>query len=540
MDPVFDGSPAPSPESPNGEPVNGPPGPAPEPPDTPNGPIAQMSQYPVHHLSQQDFNNGTLEIRESGYYQLVEDIVFDPPIDPLSSLASEEGPYNLGFFTALSIQTENVYLDLNGHTLKAGERFALLQRFFSLIELANSPFVPRQGPGFFGENFVAAKNVVVCNGKLGRSSHHGIRGNGMENIVIRDLCIFDFEVAALSLQGGKNITLSNLVLGPNFRALAVNGLFSAARFVLPLARTTLRQSPDSPHNKRLRSLIDEVATTLSQVIDEVLTTGATTNEHFRNPSGLPDGVCYGIVLSDFGVVTGEYCTQQQRGRGSSIVVQNVTVRDLYNSFSEFPAFADASGKHSDSEQAQTKSSTVFKDPSGSVLNAAKSFTPLQELQVLLSCYGQVGVSTIPKNFFELVERGDVKVIRGGDSMFHVSKPLTGIRVDCVDGFEIANVDIRNLRAFGDMSEVEYSLEQVPQSSHPVLGGNACGITLSACKGAIRNTNIQCIISRHAAVCGVRTFAQSNVSFDNVSTSFLLAQGYKSNASKYLPKPCVMP
>jgi hypothetical protein len=473
-------------------------------------------------LSQQDFNNGTFEIRESGHYQLVEDIVFDPPIDPLSSLASEEGPYNLGFFTALSIQAENVHLDLNGHTLQAGERFALLQRFFSLIELANCPFVPRQGPGFFGTNFVAAKNVVVCNGKLGRSSHHGIRGNGMENVVLRDLCVFDFEVAALSLHGGKNITLSNLVLGPNFRALAVNGLFSAARFALPLARTTLEQTPDSRLNGRLRSLIDEVATTLSQVVDEVLSTGVTSNEHFCNPSGLPDGVCYGIVLSSFGVATGEYCTGSDN-KAFNVVVQNVTVRDLYNRFCEFPAFADASG-------------TVFKDPSGSVVNAAKAFTPLQELQVLLASYGRVGVGTIPSNFFDLVQQGDVKVIRGGDSMFHVSKPLTGIRVDCVDDFEIWNVNIRNLRAFGDMSKTKSSFEQVAQSQHPVLGCDACGITLSACRGSIRDTNIRSIASKHGAVSGVRTFAQSTVSFDKVLVSLLFAQRYGSNAPKYLPKP----
>lgn len=485
--------------------------------------VSQTNSADKRSLFQQDFNNGTFEIRQSGYYQLVEDIVFDPPIDPLSSLASEEGPYNLGYFTALSIQAENVYLDLNGHTLQAGERFALLQRFFSLIELANCPFVPPQGPGFFGTNFVAAKNVVVCNGKLGRSSHHGIRGNGMENVVLRDLCIFDFEVAALSLHGGKNITLSNLVLGPNFRALAVNGLFSAARFALPLARTALRQSPNSGYNGRLRTLIDEVATTLSQVIDEVLSTGVTTNEHFRNPSGLPDGVCYGIVLSNFGLATGEYCTQKGRGSGSNIVVQNVTVRDLYNSFSEFPAFADVQGN-------------VFKDPSGSVLNAAKSFPSLQELQVLLASYGRVGVSTIPSNFFELVQQGDVKVIRGGDSMFHVSKPLTGIRVDCVDDFEISNVNIRNLRAFGDMSKAKSSFEQVAQSDHPVLGCDACGITLSACKGSICDTSIDCILSKHGAVSGVRTFSQSTVSFDKVLVSLLFAQGYGSNAPKYLPTP----
>ena len=55
-----------------------------------------------------------------------------------------------------------------------------MQRFFSVIELANSPFIPGVGPAQFvsggGTAYVSATNVTVFGpGVIGRSSHHGKR-----------------------------------------------------------------------------------------------------------------------------------------------------------------------------------------------------------------------------------------------------------------------------------------------------------------------------------------------------------------------------
>jgi hypothetical protein len=65
----------------------------------------------------------------------------------------------------------------------------LQQRFFSIIELGNAPFQGKEGPAAFSTptSFIPAKNVIIKNGKLGLSSHHGIHGNLSENVLVEDL-----------------------------------------------------------------------------------------------------------------------------------------------------------------------------------------------------------------------------------------------------------------------------------------------------------------------------------------------------------------
>ena len=53
-----------------------------------------------------------------------------------------------------------------------------MQRFFAVIELASSPFIPGVGPAQFvsgnGTAYIAANNVNILGpGTIGRSSHHG-------------------------------------------------------------------------------------------------------------------------------------------------------------------------------------------------------------------------------------------------------------------------------------------------------------------------------------------------------------------------------
>jgi hypothetical protein len=43
--------------------------------------------------------------------------------------------YYLGFFAAITIESDNVILDLNGHTLQMSKEFYLLQRICNLIEV---------------------------------------------------------------------------------------------------------------------------------------------------------------------------------------------------------------------------------------------------------------------------------------------------------------------------------------------------------------------------------------------------------------------
>ena len=94
----------------------------------------------VHCLSQSDFLNGTYRIQAPGTYQLTEDIDFEPrpDNDHWNQLDDPNYPINqfyLGFFAAITIESNNVVVDLNGHTLQMSKKFYLLQRFFNVIEV---------------------------------------------------------------------------------------------------------------------------------------------------------------------------------------------------------------------------------------------------------------------------------------------------------------------------------------------------------------------------------------------------------------------
>ena len=94
----------------------------------------------VHWLSQSDFLNGTYRIQAPGTYRLTEDIDFEPRPDNdcWNQLDDPNYPisqFYLGFFAAITIESNHVVVDLNGHTLQMSKKFYLLQRFFNVIEV---------------------------------------------------------------------------------------------------------------------------------------------------------------------------------------------------------------------------------------------------------------------------------------------------------------------------------------------------------------------------------------------------------------------
>ena len=181
-----------------------------------------------------DLKSGTYRITSSGTYKMMEDIEFamngDVDVSPNEegqwyprseqepeyegSGGSFVGPYAMGFFAGFAIEADDVVLDLNGFSLSMSAAFHAQQRWFSVIEIGSKPFIPGQGPSNFGPYIKYAQNVVIRNGMIGRSSHHGIHGNAVQNVLIRDVVIRDFEVAGISLNGFMDLTLQNVEIGP--------------------------------------------------------------------------------------------------------------------------------------------------------------------------------------------------------------------------------------------------------------------------------------------------------------------------------------
>ena len=93
-------------------------------------------------LTNSNFTDGTLRIRQSGCYYLKEKIQFAPnfkrcdywprfdtAVESNSNNATEwpMGPYSLGFFAAITVEADDVVLDLNNKTIEATLEMALKQ-----------------------------------------------------------------------------------------------------------------------------------------------------------------------------------------------------------------------------------------------------------------------------------------------------------------------------------------------------------------------------------------------------------------------------
>ncbi len=186
-------------------------------------------------LYQDDFEQGTYRITQSGHYKLGQDIFFGPQKSndywPPFDLYHVYPPtaYYLGFFAAITIEADDVTIDLGGFSLQQTDEFYLVQRFFNAIELNDRVFAQNNGVSSLnyqrtdrlieGEalagSIMKPRNVVIKNGVIGKSSHSGIHGNGVTGLTIFNVNIRDFEVSGIHCNGCKNVEITDSKVGPS-------------------------------------------------------------------------------------------------------------------------------------------------------------------------------------------------------------------------------------------------------------------------------------------------------------------------------------
>ena len=153
--------------------------------------------------------------------------------------------YGLGFFAAVAIVADHVSLDLGGFSIEQSVEHALIQRFYASIELADVPFHYDQGPhNFTTDRINGANHVSITNGVLARASHHGIHGHNNSYVLLKNLTIRDFEVAAISLNGGASLSMEQISIGPSRHDVPVRGIFSTGRFIRPYVEAIVAACPD--------------------------------------------------------------------------------------------------------------------------------------------------------------------------------------------------------------------------------------------------------------------------------------------------------
>ena len=174
---------------------------------------AQTCHKSCHRcLTQSDFQRGTFRISNPGKYCLGEDITFEPfdstsfdfewfPHDPdkfPSCDTLKGGAFALGYFAAISIEADDVEVDLSGYHMGSSRSFYLQQRFFSLIEIGTAPYMQGFGPANFGPA-EEHSNIYIHDGSLGLSSHHGIHSNEAHNVKLENLEISHFGVCVYTV-----------------------------------------------------------------------------------------------------------------------------------------------------------------------------------------------------------------------------------------------------------------------------------------------------------------------------------------------------
>ena len=532
----------------------------------------------VVFLKSSDFDTGTVRIRKSGYYYLTEDVFFHPnesnDFFPTTEQIRSElypmgrgGAYHLGFFAAITIECEDVVLDLNGYIIEQSKLHNLKQRFFSVIELANAPFIPSQGPHSFSESFSPAKNVLVVNGTLGLSSHHGIHGNLVDNVVLSDIEIKNFEVAGIALNGTTNGVITNTKIEGTHLRIPVNSMFSQSVFIgrhlqqiknrlqdsnvlnLPSCghtkanlpnkthvQTTFIQNEDTPNEFGLELkegllTLDQVLKNLVNDINEVVN-NVKNNEkvenYFENQSGFYDGNMYGIVLNVAGVVIHDFLkTRTTDSIGNkNILLTNIEIRNIKSEPVEILAVENEKGD-------------LQSGPFGDIFDislVAKTMdnmckyhgNSLSDAQLFLEKYEQYGktydLSKIESCILNWAETGSnlstnmvdekLKLISNRDSMGHVMKGNIGLFVSGGLDHKIDGVTIDGVQTKGEFyRNIEIFDESLIETPSNKMGSSASGVLITGSENLnfnnmkIENVDSEILDSR---ICNVRMISGKNI------------------------------
>ena len=462
-------------------------------------------------LSQSDFKYGTVIIScdsivrsvgstvvksvmdTSGYtFRLIEDIDFNPTnLDPENvsreNVAKIGKPsythgfgsdypfdqYGIGFFAAIALSAKNVVIDLNGKTLRQSSSHKLTQRFFACIETANQPFIPGVGPHSFGSSFKSCDRVMICNGVLGQSAHHGVHGNNQTNLIVHDVDFKNYEVSASSLNGGEHISFTGCRMLGSDQAIPTLGVFSSLVFVQPyIEHLKLESVPDLFNIDCYSSQPNMAVETLTadnvheRILDDmwkvyqavVLKTGADIPPQYSNYVGSVDGNGYGVSFNKEKPTVGPFPETRSGVPGKYIYMKDCSLSNHVSWVNEVPAISSGVRPMNDQTGAIVQTDQnyrVLEDQGGPNRGAYDSHRSIIAVaQFLVAKFRNdfpphlnTRRSTITPNDVAVMENGSSFLqfakIWNGDSMHHTNKGVVAIKCDACEDIYLTNVKIEN-------------------------------------------------------------------------------------------------
>lgn len=475
----------------------------------------------VIEIYQKDFENGPFVITQPGKYILMEDIEFNPLsqnfdqiFESLASFPDFNHGYVLGYFAAIIIYGLNIDLNLGGHTIRQSHLHNLQQRFFSIIELADRPFMPGQGPANFGTPLVGCKNVTISNGVLGLSSHHGIHGNNPMNVNINNIVMYDYEVAGISINGGQNINFSNIEVRHNYKNILVNGLFSNAVFTIKKLITKEQQEPNAyvqTHfgNVGISQIIERMKKSVVDAYTDIMNDVevGTTNpdsKFYANPSKLTDGNCYGISINAPGLLVNEYKDQFEAG-SSNIMLNNITIADIDCIPTE--VLTVTSTLYGQLGKNPQTFPVVNKGPFGDVINYWKctkdGIFNVDDNPLVL---GQILTGVVSPNMSTWIQSGtndfdsrieNLSVLNNLDIMAHVMKGTAGLFISSIN-----NLVCRALKISSIYNKSEPGCDTYLKSGHVYVGARTSGVMIASSRNIkFEEVTINDIVSKNGEAYG---------------------------------------
>ena len=519
------------------------------------------------YITQEDFKEGSLIIIKPGKYIFKENIIFDPPSVPSNNLLRENKAFLLGFFAAIVIQSDNVTIDLNKFELKQSRKHYLNQRFYSHIELGSAPFVENFGPSNFTDDFIAVKNVVIENGVLGLSAHHGIHGNRCENVIVRNLNISEFELGGISINAGVNFRVKDVVVGPASRIVPVLGTFSSGKQILGYLESLSRggflcfdeNADDKTPFIQIRDsikTIDEILLNLNNVLKETeiqFLQNRTENipKIFRNDSRLPNGgSMYGILFNVEGSAVGKFNNLENNTSSKDIHLRNIIIKGLFHKPIERVALqVDNETRTEDFLTAQIDSRGTSFDILG-FTNSEGTYipNPLGDAQLITSKYKKclsekksefrelhlyntdTSRDSISPKILEWASSNDPEILNNKyvcntDQMLHSIKGTIPLRFGGVNNVSVKNIKIENIVNFSPFGSImcgDYKSKKSFKHTKPgYLAADIRGITIESCKNIrFRNTLLKNLKAKSGTVIGLDSMFKSDEISGRITTEYL--------------------
>jgi hypothetical protein len=499
----------------------------------------------IIHLNQDSFANGTYRIKSSGKYILDENIIFNP------TETRPDIPSGTGWFAAITVETDDVDINLNCHSIEAAAEFLNSHQagVFAIIELDNCPFSGSTygylGSNFTGDtSFVHGNNIRIHNGSIGRTSYWGIHGDNNTRVIIDNVKIADFELAGIQLDGATQVLYNRVKISGLEHPISVTADTTTIYYFNLLIQEVLPffPPPFAGFAQKIITDFNAYVTAHPEIYNRVLE--------------YPENNYYGIAMSSgttdyFGFpATPTLCQKEADLSGGTTVkyigLKEVQVQQLQNKPREIVAIGarvpgDTNGNYINLNNLGMFGVLNWFD----VFDTSGNFNPnpyivgLSFLALALLSVPSVE-STLPPQTPDIL----IAIIRGDSATFFANaiplfgnasfspytlESLFGVKIDCSEKVILDKSQIRNLRCLGnpgiDLASIPGASNYPNLTQTRYIGNDVRAIEFAVGTDInLKNIKISNIYSNNGFVYGIDLISTTHVKIKDVCITKLAGSG----------------